>query len=122
LGCGAIAKLAAIGNGAVVFLTGSPYIMQNDDFEWDDAKAAINLREHDVSFEAACLAFADVFATEREDTRETYGEVRYNLIGMVDGRLLHVTYTPRGERIRIVSARLAEPREKRRYYEQNARE
>lgn len=96
--------------------------MQNDDFEWDDAKAVRNLLEHDVSFETARAAFADVFAIEREDTREVYGEIRYNLIGMVEGRLLHVTYTPRGERMRIISARAAEPRERRRYYEQNARE
>ena len=96
--------------------------MQNDDFEWDDAKAASNELEHNVSFEMACRAFADAFAVEREDRREAYGEARFNLIGMAEGWLLHVTYTPRGERIRIISARPAEPREKRRYYEQNARE
>jgi len=107
---------------AYLFFTGSPYIMQNDDFEWDDAKAVRNLLDHDVSFETARAAFGDVFAVEREDAREAYGETRYNLIGMVEGRLLHVTYTPRGERVRIISARPAEPHERRRYYEQNARE
>jgi uncharacterized DUF497 family protein len=96
--------------------------MQNDDFEWDDAKAASNLRDHGVSFEMACRAFADVFAVEREDMRQAYGEARFTLIGMAEGWLLHVTYTPRAERIHIISARPAEPREKRRYHEQNARE
>jgi uncharacterized DUF497 family protein len=54
-----------------------------------------------------------------KDRRENYGEERYILLGMVDNRLLHVAYTLRGQRVRIISARLAEPREKRRYHEEN---
>jgi uncharacterized protein len=100
--------------------TGSPYIMQNDEFEWDDEKAARNFRVHNVTFEMARNAFGDAFYIAREDRREPYGEARYNLIGMAAARLLHVTYTVRGQRIRIISARLAEPRERRRYHEQNA--
>ncbi len=96
--------------------------MQNDDFEWDDSKAASNLRNHKVTFEAARQAFADAFAVSREDRREPYGEPRYILIGMAGGRLLHIVYTHRGERIRIISARPVEPRESRRYYEQNTEE
>ena len=61
-----------------------------------------------------------MFAVEREDTTEDYGEFRYNLLGMVDGRILLVAYTMRGERIRIVSAREAEPYERRLYHEENA--
>ena len=72
-----------------------------------------------MSFEAARLAFDDAFGVAREDLREDYGEDRYNLLGMVEDRLLHVTYTMRGERVRIISARLAEPRELRRYHEEN---
>ena len=96
--------------------------MEDNDFEWDDDKAASNLRAHKVSFEMAREAFADAFYVAREDRREPYGEARYNLIGMAAGRLLHVTYTLRRERIRIISARPAEPRERRRYHEQNAEE
>jgi uncharacterized DUF497 family protein len=55
----------------------------------------------------------------REDLREDYGEDRFVLLGMVEDRLLHVTYTMREERVRIISARLAEPRELRRYHEDN---
>ena len=40
-------------------------------------------------------------------------------LGMVEGRLLFVVYTLRGERIRIISAREAEPRERRRYHNEN---
>jgi uncharacterized protein len=96
--------------------------MEEHDFEWDDAKAARNLREHKVTFEMARQAFSDAFSVAREDRRAPYGEARYILIGMAGGRLLHVAYTFREERIRIISARLAEPRERRRYYEHNAKE
>jgi uncharacterized protein len=94
--------------------------MRDDDFEWDEVKAAANLVTHGVSFEVGRLAFTDVFAVTREDLRQDYGEDRYTLLGMVDNRLLHVSYTMRGERIRIISARLAEPREKRRYHEESS--
>jgi len=54
--------------------------MQDDEFEWDDGKAATNLRDHKITFEQARLVFNDAFAVEREDRREAYGETRYNLI------------------------------------------
>jgi uncharacterized DUF497 family protein len=46
-------------------------------------------------------------------------EERYGVIGMVEGRLLFVGYTMRGEKIRIITARKAEPYERRRYHEEN---
>jgi uncharacterized DUF497 family protein len=93
--------------------------MQDDDFEWDDAKAAQNLADHGVSFEAARLAFDDPFADERKDPRQNYGEDRFILLGMVQERLLVVAFTMRGERRRMISARCAEPHERRRYHEEN---
>ena len=93
--------------------------MRDDDFEWDDAKAAANLARHGVSFEAARLAFSDAIAVAREDPRQDYGEDRFILLGMANNLLLHVAYTIRHERIRIISARLTEPRERRRYHEQD---
>jgi uncharacterized DUF497 family protein len=93
--------------------------MRDDDFEWDDAKAAQNLALHGVSFEAARLVFDDPFGVEREDRRQNYGEARFILLGMVQERLLVVAYTLRGKRTRILSARYAEPFERRRYHEEN---
>ena len=84
------------------------------------AKAAANLARHGVSFEAARLAFSDAFAVAREDPRQVYGEDRFILLGMANNLLLHVAYTMRHERFRIISARLAEPRERRRYHEQDS--
>jgi uncharacterized DUF497 family protein len=86
--------------------------MQDDDFEWDDDKDARNLATHGVSFEAARLAFNDAFAVAREDRRQDYGEDRFNLLGMAQERLLAVGYTMRDERVRIISARFAEPQER----------
>jgi uncharacterized DUF497 family protein len=57
---------------------------------------------------------------ERLDDRENYGEERFNIIGMVEGRILFVSYTVRNDVIRIISARGAEPYERRRYHEENS--
>jgi len=94
--------------------------MKDHDFEWEDEKAARKLARHGVSFEAARLAFDDPFALVREDRRRDYGEDRYILLGMVENHLLAVVHTQRDARIRIISARLAEPRERRRYHEENS--
>ena len=64
-------------------------------------------------------AFKDPFAIEWLDDREDYGEDRYVIIGMVDNCLLYVVYAMRGEAIRIISARGAEPHERRQYHEDN---
>jgi uncharacterized DUF497 family protein len=94
-------------------------LVRDDEFEWDDKRAAENLTRHGVSFEAARLAFDDPFSVSREDRRKTYGEDRYSLLGVVEGRLVHVSYTFRGDLVRIVSARGAEPYEQRLYHEAN---
>jgi uncharacterized protein len=92
-------------------------MMIDEEFEWNGHKAASNFAKHNVTFEMASGAFRDVFAVEVLDERESHGEARINLIGMSDGRLLVVNYAMRGEVIRIISARRAEPLERRRYHE-----
>ena len=93
--------------------------MQDDEFEWDDDKAARNWRDHAVTFEMARDAFRDVFAIEVLDHEQDPNEERYALIGMVEHRLLFVAYTLRGNGIRIISARKAEPYERRKYHDEN---
>ena len=92
-------------------------------FEWDPVKAAANRRKHGVSFEIAMRAFADPFALTEQDHIEG-GEARWRTLGMVKGRvLLLVAHTFRDEDedgdaievIRIISARAADRRERRRY-------
>ena len=72
--------------------------MRDDEFQWDDEKAAQNLATRGISFEVARLALDDAFAGQRVDWRERYGQDRFILLGMVQGRLLAVAYSLRGER------------------------
>ena len=95
-------------------------LMRDDEFEWDDAKAAANYANHRVSFETARRVFRDPFALDWLDERIDYSEPRYAIIGMTQDRLIYVAYTMRGERIRIISARRAEPAEHRLYHENDA--
>ena len=84
--------------------------------EWDEAKHEANRKKHRIDFRTASKAFLDPYVIEFDD-RDASGELRHNAIGLVDGRMLFVTYTMRGDVIRIISARGAEPHEKRKYHE-----
>ena len=64
--------------------------------------------------------FNDPLALDDIDDREDYGEERSNMIGVAGDRLLVVTYALRGGKTRIVSARTAEPDERRRYRDENS--
>ncbi len=88
--------------------------------EWDPAKANSNLVKHGVSFELACSVFKDPFAVEWQDDSQDYGEDRFLILGMVEGRVLHVTYVERNGNVRLISARRAEAYECRYYHEANA--
>jgi uncharacterized DUF497 family protein len=94
--------------------------VQDHGFDWDDAKGLDNYAKHGVSFETAQKVFRDPFAIEHEDDRRDHGELRFTIVGMVDGRLLFVAYSLDGETIRIISARGAEPHERRQYHEENS--
>ena len=86
------------------------------EFEWDSAKERANRKKHGVSFRMAAKVFLDPFAIEFED-RDAAGEPRFCIIGLVEGRMLFVAYTMRDDAVRIISARGAEPHEKRKYRE-----
>jgi uncharacterized protein len=80
------------------------------DFEWDIAKAAANLRKHQVSFEEAKSVFFDDFAVQFFDDAHSEDEERFILLGLSSHtRLLVVCHCERaqGEVIRIISARKA---------------
>ena len=65
----------------------------------------------------ARLVFQDPFAIDWLDESEDYGEDRYAIVGMAQGRLLFVAFTMRGPRTRFISARGAEPYERLQYHE-----
>jgi len=90
-------------------------------FEWDEAKAKTNERKHGVRFDDAILVFADPFAITEQDRIEG-GELRWQTIGLAGGVvLLLVAHTVRDEDedeiIRIISARKAARKERKRYDE-----
>ena len=85
-------------------------------FEWDLAKAATNLRKHGVSFEAAARAFEDELSATFPDPDHSRGENRLITYGVgIDGNLLVVSHTEREGTIRIISARAATNKERKRY-------
>lgn len=88
-------------------------------FEWDTNKARANRTKHGVTFEAAQTVFDDPLATISEDPAHAMGETRYLVIGESFAQeTLVVSFTERGDNIRIISARLATRRE-RIFYEEN---
>lgn len=91
--------------------------MRDDEFEWDDAKAASNFAKHNVSFGTARLAFADPNWVDGDDPDPD--EERFNRICMHDGRTYVVTYVERGARTRIISARKANRYEQALYDDQS---
>lgn len=89
-------------------------------FTWSEAKAASNERKHRVSFETATQAFADPMALSEQDRIED-GESRWRTIGSTGGvMILVVAHTVKDGRdgtevIRVISARRAQPHERKRY-------
>jgi uncharacterized protein len=86
-------------------------------FEWDEeSKAGLNFRNHGVRMPEAIPVFDDPYAITIADDESDPGEQRFVTIGMgMKGRILVVVYTYRGENIRIISARPAEPHEREEY-------
>ena len=81
---------------------------------WDPDKAAANYRKHRVDFADAATVLEDELAVTVPD--DDPGEERFVTVGEdALGRILVVVYTWRDEQARLISARKAEPRERRQY-------
>jgi hypothetical protein len=86
-------------------------------FEWDSSKALINVRKHGMRFADAVAVFEDEQGLTIAD--DSGGERRWVTLGMdAAGLALVVVYAWRGDRIRVISARRATPREQKQYLEQ----
>jgi len=84
--------------------------------EFDPAKARANLAKHKVSFAHAEQALRDPSAVTVEDP-DAQGERRFVPLGLgAPGRILVVVYTPRGDRVRLISARKASRGEAAQYH------
>jgi uncharacterized DUF497 family protein len=87
-----------------------------NEFEWDENKAANNLSKHDVSFEEAVSIFSDFGLITRDDESHSDIEPREIAIGYSFRlRLLTVVFTMRLGQTRIISARLSTIRERKDY-------
>jgi uncharacterized DUF497 family protein len=88
------------------------------DVEWDESKNLINQRKHSVSFEEAATVFVDPLEVTIDDPDHARSAHRFISIGeSFKPRLLVVSYTERGNRIRIINARKPTRRERRAYEE-----
>jgi len=86
------------------------------EFEWHTYKAEINTKKHNVSFDEAKTIFGDKRHLEFPDREHSDEELRYLAIGRSEnGRLLTIVFTERGTKLRLISARMAEPWERREY-------
>ena len=89
------------------------------EFEYDAAKAALNFKKHGLTFEEASTIFGDPMAYTFADPDHSVGEESWLVLGMShSARLFAVIYTHRGEKYRIVRARLATKRERKIYEEE----
>ena len=88
-------------------------------FEWDPEKADANHIKHGVTFREAVTVFFDPLAATFEDEEHSENEPRFVTIGYtIDHRLIVVSHTDRGDSIRIISARPATSRERRKHENQ----
>lgn len=90
--------------------------MEDVEFEWDDEKADSNLKKHSVSFEEGATVFNDLQIDTIFDPDHSVDEERYISIGIsIQGNLLVIVHTERGERIRLISCRKATDAERKTY-------
>lgn len=90
--------------------------MQHMKYVWDEAKNRINLKQHGIGLGDAAKIF-DGKTLEQEDDRFEYGEIRVYAIGIINGIEIAVIYTDKdNDERRIISARRAEPHERRAYW------
>jgi hypothetical protein len=88
--------------------------------EWDRRKSDLNRRKHKIDFEFAARGFYDPLRRTEIEGYE-HGEIRWRTVCEIEGRIFVISHTTREEGdveiVRIVSARKAEPRERRAYEE-----
>ena len=86
-------------------------------FEWDDEKSVQNLEKHGIGFDEACLIF-EGRTLSWVDGRIDYGETRTISLGLIrEAVAVAVVHTDREGKTRLISARLANRRERRLYDE-----
>lgn len=86
-------------------------------FEWDEGNARKN-EKHGVTASEAEQVFFNQPLLMLEDARHSQVELRFHALGITHtGRKLHITFTVRGTRIRVISARDMHRKERNIYEE-----
>lgn len=87
-------------------------------FEWDENKNKLNIKNHGIDFQAASTVFLDENRVEIPDTLHSQFEERFVVLGLMAGTpvVLFVVYTERGKVTRLISAREATREEEEGYY------
>ena len=84
---------------------------------WDEAKRRENIKKHGLDLAALETVF-DQPMISVEDDRQSYGELRVQSLGMWQGRVVFLVWTPRGdETAHIISCRYADRKETDAYFE-----
>ena len=82
-------------------------------FEWDPKKAVTNLKKHGITFQEAATVYGDPLAITFPDPDHSIEEERHMTFGLsLQRRLIVVSHTKRGDRTRIISARLMDGNER----------
>lgn len=85
---------------------------ENDTCSWTDAKQALVWAERGIDFADLEPFFADPHAVIVEDRRRDYGQTRFNMLATFADVVLNITFTPRRGKHHIISARLANRKER----------
>lgn len=91
--------------------------LNNIEFEWDENKKILNIKQHDLDFRDGWMVFEQPII-ERIDDRYDYAEIRWIALGKMLDVIVVVIYTLRRQKIRIISLRKANKKE-REIYEKN---
>ena len=82
---------------------------------WDEPKRQLNINDHQLDF-TGCDGVFDGPVITFEDDRLAYGEQRLNLLGLLGGQVVHMTYTERGDDLHVISLRKATKHEARYFF------
>ena len=84
------------------------------EFEWDEAKRLLNFQKHGIDFADAEILFSQEVIIF-EDNRYEYGEIRFRALGTIESLVVSAVFTMRGEKVRVISIRPANKKERKRY-------
>jgi len=86
------------------------------EFEWDEIKNSKNIEKHSIDFSDVVSVFQHPII-KKKSTKIDYGEKRWIAIGQLMNFCIVIIYTIREKKIRLISARKANKKERKIYYE-----